>query len=100
MPTTEQQRARRRQRRRQARDRARATATASGARRVLRIAEVEAVTGKGRSQIYDEVEKGRFPEPVPLSERAVGWLSDEVSEWLEQRIAARNANKQREVEPA
>jgi prophage regulatory protein len=90
---TEQQRARRRLRRRQSRDRARATATASGARRVLRIAEAEAVTGKGRSHIYDEVEKGRFPGPVPLSDRAVGWLSDEVDTWLDERIAARAAKK-------
>jgi prophage regulatory protein len=100
MSTTEEQRARRRQRRRQARERARATATASGARRILRIGELEALTGKGRSQIYEGINAGTFPGPVPLGERAVGWLSDEIETWLTARIAARDASKQKEAEPA
>jgi prophage regulatory protein len=106
MPTTEvkPKRARRWPRRRQlieqARERARAAANASGQRRVLRIAEVEAVTGKTRTRIYEEIGAGVFPAPVPLGERAVGWLSDEIEAWLAQRIAERAASKQREVEQA
>jgi prophage regulatory protein len=89
---------RRRQLIEQARERARTAAAASGQRRVLRIAEVEAITGKARSQIYEGISAGRFPEPVPLGERAVGWLSDEIAGWVAARIAERN--KQKEVEPA
>jgi prophage regulatory protein len=100
MPTSEEQRKRRRERRRQLRAQALAAAATSGQRRILRIAELEAVTGKGRSEIYDEINDGVFPEPVPLGERAVGWLSDEVDLWLAGRIAERNASKQREAEPA
>jgi prophage regulatory protein len=92
----ERRRKRRRQLRAQGRERARATAMASGQRRVLRIAEVEAVTGRARSQIYAGVSAGEFPEPVPLGERAVGWLSDEVQAWVAERIAARAASKQPE----
>jgi len=65
---------RRREMREEARAQARLAATASGARRILRIAEVEIMTGKARTQIYDEMEKGIFPQPVPLDERAVGWM--------------------------
>jgi prophage regulatory protein len=104
MSTTDKERerllARRRQRRAQGRERALATAAASGQRRILRIAEVEAITGKARSQIYEGINLGRFPEPVPLGERAVGWLSDEIAGWVTARVAERNANKQRETESA
>jgi len=103
MPLTEEQRERRRLLRKQARERALATAAASGQRRILRIAEVEAITGKARSQIYEGISAGVFPEPVPLGECAVGWLSDEIAGWVAARIAERAASKpskQREIEPA
>jgi prophage regulatory protein len=96
MSLTKQQRDRRRQLRVQAREHARVAAAASGQRRVLRIAEVEAVTGMARTQIYDGVTNGRFPKPVPLGDRARGWLSDEVAQWVAGRIAARDANKEAE----
>ena len=58
-------------------------------RRILRLPEVEAVTGRKRSAIYEDIAEGTFPPPVPLGPRAVGWLEDEVADWQEQRIAAR-----------
>ncbi len=58
-------------------------------RRILRLPEVEAVTGRKRSAIYESVAEGTFPAPVPLGPRAVGWLEDEVADWQEQCIAAR-----------
>jgi prophage regulatory protein len=88
----ERRRERRRQLRAQGRERARATAAASGQRRVLRIAEVEAVTGRARSQIYAGINAGEFPEPVPLGQRSVGWLSDEIEAWVAERITARAAS--------
>jgi prophage regulatory protein len=63
----------------------------AGLRRILRLPEVEAVTGKKRSQIYDDILDGRFPAPVPLGERAVGWIEDEVAAWQDARIAERDA---------
>jgi prophage regulatory protein len=98
MPLTKEQRERRRLLRKQARERALTTAAASGQRRILRIAEVEAMTGKARTQIYDDIEEGKFPQPVPLGERAKGWVSDEIAGWVAARITERN--KQKEVESA
>jgi prophage regulatory protein len=58
-------------------------------RRIIRLREVEAVTGKKRSAIYEAVAKGTFPAPIPLGPRAVGWLDDEIAKWQEECIASR-----------
>jgi prophage regulatory protein len=56
----------------------------------LRRPQVESITGLPTASLYDEMSKGRFPRPIRISARAVAWLEDEVLEWQEQRIAARN----------
>jgi prophage regulatory protein len=56
----------------------------------MRRPAVEAVTGLSRSAIYDMVAKGRFPRPIPLGRRAVGWLAGEVDDWLKARVAERD----------
>jgi prophage regulatory protein len=87
------ERERRSQRVAAARQRARAAVGAAGIPRVLRLPEVEVVTGKRRSGIYEAIEAGAFPAPIALGERAVGWLQSEIEAWLAQRIAERDANK-------
>jgi prophage regulatory protein len=62
-------------------------------RRILRLPEVEAMTGRKRTAIYDAIAVGKFPPPVPLGERAVGWLEDEIADWVEGRIAEREARR-------
>jgi len=61
----------------------------------LRLYEVEAITGKKRSQIYDDIKNGKFPAPVPLGDRAVGWIESEILAWQEARIAQRDATRSR-----
>ena len=56
--------------------------------RILRLPEVRHSTGLSRSTIYLRIAEGRFPKPVSLGGRAVGWLEAEVQEWLERRIEA------------
>ena len=58
---------------------------------LLRLPEVESRTGLRRSSIYDRVRVGQFPAPVPLGGNRVAWRSDEVANWIESRIAARDA---------
>ena len=55
--------------------------------RFLRLPEVQARTGLSRSTIYVRLEQGRFPSPVSLGSRAVGWIEAEVDEWIRERIA-------------
>ena len=56
--------------------------------RFLRLPEVLARTGLSRSTIYVRLDQGRFPQPVSLGARAVGWIEAEVDEWMRERIAA------------
>ena len=55
--------------------------------RILRLPEVQARTGLSRSTIYMRLELGRFPRPVSLGARAVGWIESEIDEWIRERIA-------------
>ena len=56
--------------------------------RILRLPLVRERTGLSRSSIYLRISEGRFPRPVSLGERAVGWLESEITEWLKERIEA------------
>ncbi len=56
--------------------------------RFLRLPEVLDRTGLSRSTIYVRLDQGRFPRPVSLGARAVGWIEAEVDEWIRERIAA------------
>jgi prophage regulatory protein len=58
--------------------------------RILRRADVEAVTGLPRATIYDKISKGMFPRPIKLGERSVGWLETEITEWQKARVADRD----------
>jgi prophage regulatory protein len=53
---------------------------------VLRLPTVKARTGLSRSTIYLRVSEGRFPRPISLGDRAVGWIEFEIQQWLEQQI--------------
>jgi len=55
---------------------------------ILRLPTVKARTGLSRSTIYLRISEGRFPKPVSLGGRAVGWIEAEVSDWLNQQIGA------------
>ena len=55
--------------------------------RILRLPLVRERTGLSRSSIYLRISEGRFPRPISLGERAVGWLESEITEWLKGRIA-------------
>lgn len=53
---------------------------------ILRLPTVRSRTGLSRSTIYLQISEGRFPKPISLGARAVGWLESEIDEWLKQRI--------------
>lgn len=53
---------------------------------ILRLPAVKARTGLSRSTIYLRISEGRFPKPVSLGDRAVGWVEAEINDWLNQQI--------------
>jgi prophage regulatory protein len=55
--------------------------------RILRRPDVEARTGLSRSTIYQLMSEGRFPRPIKLSKRAVGWYESAITRWLESRTS-------------
>ena len=58
---------------------------------VFRLPKVLQATALSRSTVYAMMADGRFPKPVKLGERAVGWPEVEIAAWLESRKAARDA---------
>ena len=56
--------------------------------RIYRRREVEALTGKKRSALYQDIQNGKFPKPIKIGERAVGWTEQSIQAWQEERIAA------------
>jgi prophage regulatory protein len=59
-------------------------------RRILRLPELQEVVGLKHATIYQMMAELRFPLPIPLGRRAVGWLSDEIDRWLEERVRERD----------
>ena len=54
--------------------------------KILRLPNVLDRTGLSRSTVYLRVTEGRFPRPVSLGGRAVGWIETEVEEWIARQI--------------
>jgi prophage regulatory protein len=57
---------------------------------ILRRKQVEKRTGLSRSTIYLRIQEGTFPKPVSLGARTVGWIENEIQEWLAARIDSRD----------
>ena len=58
------------------------------ATRILRYPDVQRVTGLNRKTIERRVKADRFPVPVRLGARAVGFRSDEIEAWIKARPRA------------
>lgn len=62
---------------------------------IIRMPELEAITGLARPTVYKRLKDDpTFPRPVPLSDSQsrgapVGWVLGEVQEWVRKRIALR-----------
>jgi prophage regulatory protein len=52
----------------------------------LRLPEVKAITGLGKTSIYELIRDKSFPAPVRLGPRAVAWVRSEVRQWALERV--------------
>ena len=57
---------------------------------VLRFPAVSRVTGLPRSTLYLYMKNNQFPKPMKLGVRSVGWIKEEVDEWLRQKRNSRS----------
>lgn len=53
--------------------------------RILRCPAVVRRTGLSKASIYRMIKAGKFPKPIKLGVRAVGWPSDDVEAWIRRR---------------
>lgn len=53
---------------------------------IIKLPEVLKITQVSKSKWYGEIKKGKAPKPIKLGDRAVAWVTDDVTAWLEHRI--------------
>ncbi|WP_409017795.1 helix-turn-helix transcriptional regulator [Caballeronia sp. LZ033] len=56
--------------------------------RVLTVKQVSECIGLTRFTIAAWVREGKFPQPIQLGARRIGWRSDEVQAWIDARPRA------------
>ncbi len=60
----------------------------------LRLPAVQARTGLSRSTIYLRKSEGKFPTPISLGGRAIGWIEAEIDDWVAEQITASRPEEQ------
>lgn len=56
------------------------------AKKLIRRREVEARIGLAYSTIYVMMADGKFPRPIKIGRRAVGWIEEDINNWLSNKI--------------
>ena len=59
---------------------------------LMKIEEVLALVGFGKSTLYKMISAGLFPRPVRIGLRAVRWRRSEILAWLESLPRATEEN--------
>lgn len=57
----------------------------------LRIKEVMALRGLGRSSIYKFMDENTSQKSVSLGGRAVAWVEREIEDWMNERLSQRDS---------
>jgi len=56
--------------------------------RILRMKEVRQTTGLSSPTIWRERRAGRFPEPVQITARLIGWPESVIRTWIAEKKRA------------
>lgn len=59
--------------------------------RLIRLPDVERMTGLRRSAIYQRIQRGEFPKSRKITTRCSAWLETDVAEWVRARPVAPSA---------
>ena len=60
--------------------------------RIIRLQELKILTGLSTATIWRKEKENTFPKRRRISKRAVGWMYDEISRWINERITAEKAS--------
>jgi len=55
--------------------------------RILREPEVLERVGLGHTRLWELERAGKFPRRIKISDRACGWIEQEVQEFIQARVA-------------
>jgi prophage regulatory protein len=58
--------------------------------RIFRRPAVEHATGLSTSTLYAMMKEGRFPRPLLIGKRAVGWPENAIRDWISSRSEAQS----------
>ena len=53
--------------------------------RILRDSELNAICGNSRTTRWRLIKEGKFPQPLQIGARSVGWRESDVRAWLASR---------------
>jgi len=65
--------------------------------KLIREPKVIDRTGYSKTSLRTKVNKGEFPKPVNISERAVAWVETEVDQLIEALIAEKSKSEIKEL---
>ena len=60
---------------------------------IIKLPSVIKRTALSRSTIYLRMANNEFPRPISLGGRAVGWLEQDIDEWIVARIEESRVNE-------
>lgn len=55
-------------------------------KKIIRFSEVIQIVPLCRATIYKLMKEGDFPPKISLGPRAVGWIEQDVIEWVKSRV--------------
>ncbi len=61
--------------------------------RILRIRDVVSICGLSPTSLWRRERAGHFPKKIDLGGGSKGWLENEIYQWVEDRVAARDENQ-------
>ena len=62
-------------------------------KKAIKLAQVKELTTFGSATIYRLMKKGEFPKQIKLTEKSSGWLLEEIYDWLDEKINARDGGE-------
>jgi len=60
--------------------------------RIIRLRELKTLIGLSAATIWRKEKDNTFPKRRRISKRAVGWMHDEISQWINGRITSGKDN--------
>ena len=69
------------------------TAGAARPRVLISLEEVIARTAMSKTLLYKKIREGTFPRPVAVGARRRAWVEAEVADWIDARVAERDATR-------